>query len=157
MSELNPKTMSELYEKDFVLWLETTAQLLKAQDFQNLDLPNLIEEVESLGREQKRLLTQHLQNVCEHLLKLTYWESERETHGRQWMTEITYARMDMKFILEDSPSLSNYLIDEFIPTYQEARELFLILSDFDPHLIPNEPDFTLAQALDDDWFPWQPN
>jgi len=78
MSEINAETMSKLYDKDFALWIQQTVRSLQIRDFQHLDLINLIEEVEGLGKSDKRGICNFLRRLCEHLLKIQYWESERE-------------------------------------------------------------------------------
>ncbi len=69
--------MSQLYEQDFCLWIENTVNLLKQQKLDNIDWENLIEEVSDLSRREKRRLESLLTRLFEHLLKLKYWESER--------------------------------------------------------------------------------
>ncbi len=145
-----------LYDTDYQLWLDQTVAQLKAHNFSNLDLENLIEEIESLGRSDKRAISSYLMRLCEHFLKLRYWESEREMCFRGWDLEITNFRLKIQAILEDSPSLKNYLSDHFLSAYGNARKLFLKASKLDAQEIPEEPDFTLEQALDEDWLPWQP-
>ncbi|MEB3119856.1 MAG: DUF29 domain-containing protein [Snowella sp.] len=61
-----------LYEQDFALWIEKTVSQLKAGDFAEIDLENLIEEVESLGRQDKRELENRLKTLLEHALKRRY-------------------------------------------------------------------------------------
>jgi hypothetical protein len=61
-----------LYEQDFALWIEKTVGQLKAGDFAEIDLENLIEEVESLGRQEKRELENRLTTLLEHALKRRY-------------------------------------------------------------------------------------
>ncbi|MFZ9738471.1 MAG: DUF29 domain-containing protein, partial [Prochlorotrichaceae cyanobacterium] len=63
---------TSLYEQDFLLWSEDTAAKLRARDFENLDLENLIEEVESLGRSDRKELLSRLVVIFEHLLKRLY-------------------------------------------------------------------------------------
>lgn len=145
-----------LYDTDYQLWLDRTVAQLKAQDFSNLDLENLIEEIESLGKSDKRAIASYLMRLCEHLLKLKYWESEREICFREWNLEVANFRLQIQAILEDSPSLNNYLNEKFISIYSNARKLFLKASKLDSREIPQEPDFTLEQALDEDWLSWQP-
>ncbi|NEQ98692.1 MAG: DUF29 domain-containing protein [Cyanothece sp. SIO2G6] len=154
-AEVQPKSMS-LYDTDFQCWLNQTVQQLRAQDFNNLDLENLIEEIESLGRSDKRAISSYLMRLCEHFLKLQYWESERERCFRGWRLEIVNFRIQIQSILKDSPSLENHLQENFLLAYKNGRKLFLNASDLDAHLIPLEPVFTLEQALDEDWLPWRP-
>jgi hypothetical protein len=89
--------------------------------------------------------------LCEHLLKVKYWESEQPTCLRGWKLEIRNFRLQIQAILKDSPSLSNYLRENFVEEYQNGRKLFLESSELDPAPIPDTPEFTLEQALDEDW------
>ncbi len=155
-SEIEPK-QSSLYDRDFQEWLDQTVVQLRTRDFQSLDLENLIEEIESLGKSDKRSLSSYLMRLCKHFLKLRYWESERARCFRGWRLEIANFRLQIQAILKDSPSLKNYLQGNFSLAYRNGRKLFLNASDLDAHLIPVEPDFTLEQALDEDWLPWQPD
>lgn len=153
-----------LYDIDYQRWLAQTVAQLKARDFGNLDVENLIEEIESLGKSDRRSLASYLMRLCEHLLKLQYWESERETCFRGWALEIRNFRLQIQRIINDSPSLKNYLQDIFMAEYQNGRKLFLDGSGtgsgddsgFAPAQIPQAPAFSLEQALDEDWLPWCP-
>ncbi|MBD2325702.1 DUF29 domain-containing protein [Alkalinema sp. FACHB-956] len=154
-SEVKVKQPS-LYDTDYQLWLDQTVAQLKVKDFSQIDLENLIEEIESLGRSDKRAISSYLMRLCEHFLKLRYWESERERCFRGWKLEVANFRLQMQAILKDSPSLKNHLRDNFLLEYRNARKLFLNASELEARLIPEEPEFTLEQVLDEDWLPWQP-
>ena len=145
-----------LYDADYQCWLDRTVSQLQQQDFSNLDLDHLIEEIESLGRSDKRSISSYLMRLCEHFLKLQYWESERENCFRGWKLEVANFRLQIQAILKDSPSLKNYLSENFVPEYRNGRKLFLNASELDARLIPLNPEFTLEQALDEDWLPWKP-
>jgi hypothetical protein len=71
--EPQPKT---LYDTDYNLWVQQTVKLLQEGNFNQIDLENLIEEVMSLGRSEKRTIESLLTRLFEHLLQLKYWESE---------------------------------------------------------------------------------
>ncbi len=154
-SELKMK-LSSLYETDYQLWLDQTVAQLQSHDFGNIDLENLIEEIESLGRSDKRAISSYLMRLCEHLLKIKYWEAERKTCFRGWKLEVVNFRLQIQAILKDSPSLKNYLNDNFAIAYQNGRKLFLTASELNAELIPEAPEFTLKQTLDEEWLPWQP-
>ena len=154
-SEIKMKLIS-LYETDYQIWLEQTLAQLRTRDFGNLDLKNLIEEIESLGKSDKRAIASYLMRLCEHLLKIKYWESEREACLQGWKLEVRNFRLQIRAILKDSPSLKTHLRENFLAEYQNGRKLFLDDSELDGTLIPEEPSFTIEQALDEDWLPWQP-
>lgn len=68
--------------------------------------------------------------------------------------EIANFRLQIQAILNDSPSLRTYLSNNFVSEYKNARKLFLKANHLNANRVPQEPDFTLEQALDDDWLPW---
>lgn len=154
-SEINVKSAS-LYDTDYQLWLAQTVTQLRSNDFGHIDLENLIEELESLGKSDQRAISSYLMRLCEHLLKIRYWQSEREACFRGWDLEVANFRLQIQAILKDSPSLKNYLDESFQTEYKNARKLFLKASQLKADLIPEAPDFTLEQALNEDWLPWQP-
>ena len=71
-----------LYDQDFYLWLQTTSTLLEANKFDELDIKNLIEEINSMGRSEKKELKSRFITLIEHLLKLEYWQLEKENNAR---------------------------------------------------------------------------
>ena len=101
---INGKALS-LYEQDILLWVEDTVAKLKVQDFENLDLENLIEEVESLGISQRLQLLNRLTVLLEHLLKRLYVKLPQDYNG--WERTIRTQRRYLENLLEDSPSLKS--------------------------------------------------
>jgi hypothetical protein len=145
-----------LYEADRQRWLAHTVAQLQAQNFAHLDWENLIEELESLGRSEKQAIASYLMRLCEHLLKVAYWETERERCFRGWDVEITHFRLQIQERLRDSPSLKTWLAESFPRQYRNGRKLFLKASQLPASQVAETPVFTLEQALDEDWLPWQP-
>ena len=144
---------NNLYEKDYYLWLEKTIYLLENNRFSDLDLENLIDEISSMGKSEKRSLESYLTRLLEHLLKLVYWQSELEYNQRGWKNEIRNFRLRIQQIIEDSPSLKPYVSEIFSSCYQNARKLFLDLSGMAENLVGLAPICTIEQALNEDWFP----
>ncbi|MCT7977402.1 DUF29 domain-containing protein [Laspinema olomoucense] len=147
------KSKLPLYDTDYQLWLEQTIAQLQTHDFSHIDLENLIEEITSLGKRDKRAICSYLMRLCEHLLKVKYWQQERETCIRGWTLEIRNFRLQIQLILKDSPSLKNYLQENFIQEYQNGRKLFFDATGLNSDLIPEDPCFRLEQVLDEDWLP----
>ncbi|MEM6838706.1 MAG: DUF29 domain-containing protein [Cyanobacteria bacterium P01_C01_bin.120] len=112
--------LTSLYDADYQRWLSETVVQLRSHNFACLDLENLIEEIESFGKREKRALASYLMRLCEHLLKLKYWEAERESCYRGWKVEIRNFRLQIARILEDSPSLKTYLTEIFDREYRDA-------------------------------------
>jgi hypothetical protein len=154
---MNPKSTANptlsLYDVDYQIWLNKTLAQLQSHDFENIDLENLIEELRSLGKSDKNAISSYLLRLCEHLLKVKYWETEREQCIRGWNLEILDFRIQIQERLEDSPSLKFFLQDNFTKQYKNARKLFLQASGLDKAIVPEDPCFTLEQALEEDWNP----
>lgn len=126
------KKLDELYKKDFNLWTEQMAIAIRNQNLNEMDWDNLLEEIEDMGASQKRALRSYYYRLVEHILKLRDWHKEKERNVIKWRIEVTNFRRAINDILEDSPSLKNYLEDnhlnwfnKVIDNYQK-NELFLI-------------------------------
>ena len=111
-------TPNTLYEQDFYLWTQTTAQKLKENKLHEIDIPNLIEEIESMGRSEKRELKSRLIILLMHLLK---WQYQPEKRSESWRSTITEQRISIEVLLEDSPSLKPLVAEIFNDCYQKAR------------------------------------
>ncbi|GCL37727.1 DUF29 domain-containing protein [Sphaerospermopsis sp. FACHB-1094] len=142
-----------LYEQDFYLWLQTTANLLESNKFDELDIKNLIEEINSMGRSEKKELKSRLITLIEHLLKLEYWQLEKENNARGWRNTVAEQRLQIELTLEDSPSLRNMLDDIFEECYQKARQYILKRYQLSPNLFPENPPFSVIDVLNPDYLP----
>ncbi|WP_434683596.1 DUF29 domain-containing protein [Pseudanabaena minima] len=96
-------TRKSLYESDYLLWTQETIAKLKARDFANVDLDNLIEEIESLGKSERKEIKSRLTVLLEHLLKRMYVDMPDCFSG--WENTISTQRNDIELTLMDSPSL----------------------------------------------------
>lgn len=113
-------TQTKLYDRDFVAWCDDTAAHLRARRFHELDLASLIEEIESLGRSDRREIKNRLDVLLNHLLKRLYVASMEDYRG--WELTIREQRKRLRRLLEDSPSLRADLIESFEPIWQVALE-----------------------------------
>ncbi|MDB9438747.1 DUF29 domain-containing protein [Dolichospermum lemmermannii CS-548] len=107
-----------LYERDFLLWTTDIVNKLKSKDFDHLDLENLIEEIETLGRSEKKELKSRLLVLLEHLLKRLYVNSPDNYRG--WEITINEQRRQLELELEDSPSLKNIWDESFNTAWRLA-------------------------------------
>lgn len=117
---MQTETKLSLYEQDFALWIEDVAAKLKTRDFDNLDLENLIEEIESLGKSDRRELKNRLTVLLAHILKRMYVNIPENFNG--WELTILEQRRQIKSLLQDSPSLKPYLAQIFSGVYEDALE-----------------------------------
>ncbi|MEG3438168.1 DUF29 domain-containing protein [Pannus brasiliensis CCIBt3594] len=142
-----------LYEQDYALWLKTTVEQLRSGRLAELDIENLIEELEGMSRSDKRSLESLLIRLLEHLLKLAYWESERERNGNHWSAEITNFRYQISKLLADSPSLKPYLEQIFEEAHAVARRSVSRSMKVNIDTLPENPIAPIEQILDDNWLP----
>jgi len=147
-------SMKALYDQDFVLWASKTAELLKLKKFDEVDWENLIEEVECMGKSDRRAVESLLTQLIEHLFKLAYHRSERERERNvcHWVGEIASFRTQLGEWLETT-TLSNHARDYFQKAYSNARKTLIQAKTVTGDAIPVEPPFSLEQVLDGEWFP----
>ena len=104
--------LKTLYEIDDHKWLEETVKLLKEKRFNELDLENLIEELEALGRRDKAATESLLEQVIRHLLLLPYWQEESDYNSHHWKAEIISFRNQIERIL--TTNFKNSLEDNLL-------------------------------------------
>jgi hypothetical protein len=146
----NLSSLPSLYDSDFAIWIETTVELLKEQQFEQIDLGNLIEEIESMGKSERSAIRNNLIVVLLHLLKWRY-QSEKRTNS--WKSSIFEHRLRLEDDFTDSPSLRRYYLEVFAKSYQNARKLAAIETGLDLRAFPVESPFTPEQALDPEFLP----
>ncbi|NEP02748.1 MAG: DUF29 domain-containing protein [Symploca sp. SIO2E9] len=139
-----------LYETDYLRWLETTVQKLRAQDYGNVDWQNLIEEIEDLGKSERRRLESNLAVILLHLLK---WEFQPEQRKGGWEASIIEHRQRLRRALKDSPSLQPYLESIFAEIYAEARKRARAETGLPLDTFPIQCPYKTTEVLDDDFLP----
>jgi hypothetical protein len=141
------KNKSSLYESDYNLWQEKEIAALKNRDIDRLDWENLIIEIAEVGKSQKRALKNYTQRLIEHLLKIKYWYSERERNRDHWSIEVSNFRDNVIDILEDSPSLNNYLTENYDEWYDKSvQRVSRVFS------VPDNRKIALSELLSEDYF-----
>ena len=144
MSQASIATPKSLYDRDFYLWIQATAQQLKEGKFDEVDLTNLIEEIESMGRSEKRELKSRLIVLLMHLLK---WQYQPEKRSESWRSTISEQRICLEGLLEDSPSLKPLISEVFDDCYQKARLKAADETGIKLNFFPKESPFTLEETL----------
>ncbi|WNN90496.1 DUF29 domain-containing protein [Gloeocapsopsis dulcis] len=140
------ETIQPLYEQDFYLWLEDTATKLKTRDFDAIDIDNLIEEIEALGRSEKREFKNRLNVLLMHILKRVYVDSIYDNAG--WERTIREQRRQIRELLNQSPSLEKYFIKVFSQVWQDA--LSDVKQDYPKNQFPDEWQFAIEIQCDFD-------
>ena len=139
--------LSQLHDRDFNLWIEKTKEAIQNRDFENMDWDNLLDEIDDMGKSEKRSLDSYMQRLIEHIFKLKYWDSEVERCRRGWQQEVVNFRNRIKRILKKNPSLNNYLKFEYSDIYQDA--IATMVFDFE---IPEDDFVEIEQIMQDNYF-----
>jgi hypothetical protein len=138
------------YDRDFNLWLEQTVNLLKIGRFDELDLDNLVNELESMSRRDKREIQSRLKILLMHLLK---WQYQPEQRSLSWRSSIQNNRTEIRLIIEDSPSLKDYPLAVLDRAYIPARRDAAAETELSLELFPVICPFAISEILDEDFFP----
>ncbi len=142
--------MTSLYERDYYAWSNEQVALLRAGKLAEADIGNIIEEIESMGRSERRELVNRLVVLLLHLLK---WRYQPAFRGQSWRLSIKEQRIRLTAHLADNPSLKSRLDDAMLEAYRLAaieaeRETGLSESHF-PAVCP----FSFDQIMDDAFWP----
>jgi hypothetical protein len=149
MNKIDLKHLAS-YEEDFALWSAEQAALLRAGKLDRLDIENVAEEVESLGKGQKHEIQSRLTVILTHLLK---WQFQPDASSRSWISSIAMARIEIARVLEDSPSLAQYPLSVLERSYRNARKVALLETKLPPETLPMGCPYSVEQVLDDDFWP----
>lgn len=134
------------YDQDFYKWTKTQAGFLKKGEFEKLDLDNLKEEIEALGRGDKRALLSHCIVLLTHLLKLKY-QTEKQMNSNFWKSSVLNSTREIKILIKDSPSLKNEIIKIFPEAYEDARQSAAIETQLDIKIFPEKCPWDLFEIL----------
>ncbi|MEA2774389.1 MAG: hypothetical protein QOD93_7351 [Acetobacteraceae bacterium] len=139
-----------LYDHDFYAWANEQAALLRDGRFSEADMAHIAEEIESLGKTEKRELVNRLTVLLLHLLK---WQFQPALRGQSWRATIRVQRRDLEDHLDDNPSLKAILFQAIGRAYGRAviaaeAETGLLESNF-----PNQCPWSFDQLMDPDFWP----
>lgn len=151
-TQLSKAQMQKIYEEDFYLWLQITAEQMRLQNLDSLDWKHLIEEIVALGNEQRRKVKSFLKQLLIHLLLYQYWQSERNYCGKGWEIEIDNFRDELEFLLE-SKTLYNYFLEEIENVYVKARRQAIKKTQLAPDTFPQQCPFSPEQILNSEYLP----
>lgn len=145
-------TAKNLYETDYMLWLETTLEQVKQRQAEQLDWDNLAEEIEGLGIELRHKVDSYLRQLLIHLLLYQYWTSERTFCGEGWRDEIDNFRDELDTLFE-SKTLYNFFLTRIDLIYSKARKRVIKKTQLSPDCFPEQCPFSVAELLDSDFYP----
>lgn len=143
-------TKQTTYDADFYLWTRQQAALLRQGRLQAVDAAHLAEEIESMGKSDRRALGSHLRSILLHLLK---WRHQPDRRGASWESSIRNGRDEVEEILADSPSLNAQLVDSLETEYRRARRIAASETGLPMNTFSDQCPFTVEQVLDAEYWP----
>lgn len=144
LSQLTP------YETDYAQWCAEQGALLRAGKFEQIDRDNLAEEIESLGRSDRREIESRLKVLLVHLLK---WRYQPESQGGSWRATIREQRVRIVKLIKESPSLRGHPADALSEEYSYAVPDAVEETGLPEEIFPASCPFTIEQVLDTTWLP----
>lgn len=150
MDDHPTRSDTSLYDQDFYAWTQEQAALLKEGRLSAADVPNILEEIETLGRKELSELRARLRMLCAHMIEEMY-QSKRSS--RSWKTTILNQRIAIADHMSDNPSLKPKLAAAFAKAYADARELASSETELPLSIFPEDPPFSCDDALSRSWMP----
>jgi hypothetical protein len=143
-------TTPTLYDQDFYAWANTQAALLRAGNLDAADIENIAEEIESMGRSEKRELVNRLTVLLLHLLK---WQYQPVRRGASWRASIRIQRRDLAEHLIDNPSLKSKLPEAIIRSYGNAVIEASAETGHSEDTFPSSCPWSFGQIIDAEFWP----
>ena len=135
---------NSLYDRDFYAWANEQAALLRAGKLMEADIQNIAEEIESMGRSEKRELVSRLTVLLLHLLK---WQFQPGLRGTSWRLSIENTRYQLEEHLEDNPSLRSQLDQVMRNAYRRAQNDAVSETGLARNTFPDDCPYTFDQAI----------
>ncbi len=132
------------YDRDFHAWLFQTVDLLRQGRLAEIDAAHVAEELEDMGKRERRALESHIRNVTLHLLK---WRSQSDKRMPSWRKSIRNGRLEIQALLNDSPSLTRQTAQMLAHTYPAARADAVDETGLSEEAFPTQCPFTVEQVL----------
>jgi hypothetical protein len=151
MSDIKtPAKPAPAYEGDFHAWTNDQAARLRAQKPKGIDWENLAEEVESLGRSERREIRSRMLVLLRHLLK---WQFQPAKRSNSWRASIAGARKELARDLAENPSLKRYPAQVLADQYELARLEAAGETGLAEETFPRTCPYAVARILDPDFYP----
>lgn len=151
-SELGKRSpaLSVGYDTDFYAWTQQQAQLLRSGAWELLDIPNLVEEIESLGKQQRQELVNRLGVLLGHLLK---WEFQPDRRSKSWFATIREQRRRVAKLLNQNPSLKPFYPEAVQEAFADGIDLVVRETPLNYADLPDTCPYVPEQILDPEFLP----
>jgi len=157
-----PRTRGDLHDTDLSIWSAEQARLLSQRRFEDLDIANLIDELETMGASERNEVSNRLATILEHLLKLRYGLQRNPERG--WFETVQTQRDDLESVLRISPSLRSRIPELVNSAYAAAfKRAMRSFERYEPGMaayyrdvLPDSCPFTIEQILNENHLPEGP-
>jgi hypothetical protein len=149
MNKIDLKHLAS-YEEDFALWAAEQGALLRAGKLDRVDIENVAEEIESLGRSFEHEIDSRMNVLLAHLLK---WEFQPGQRSNSWRATIFEQRTRIGRLLKESPSLRQYPATVIPDEYPLARLHASGETGLNESAFPSTCRYSIGQILDEKFFP----
>jgi Domain of unknown function DUF29 len=139
-----------LYEIDFYAWTQQQAAFIRDGRWEEIDRSNLVEEIESLGKQQRQELRNRLGVLLGHLLK---WQFQPSARNRSWLSTLRLQRLEIIDLLDDNPSLKPYLEEAIDRAYLRGLAIAIDETNLPDQAFPATCEYTLTEILDRQFYP----
>ncbi len=143
-------SLSRLYDLDYLRWIEKNLEYLRQKQYDKVDWENLLEEIEDMGKNEKRALESNLIVLLLHLLK---WQYRPEKRKGSWESSILEHRRRVRKSLQESPGLQPYIVAIFDGCYLEAVKQARAETGLPRDTFPVRCPYELATILEDEFLP----
>jgi hypothetical protein len=147
MPRLTKGRSPTLHEDDFFAWTKQVAEALRSDSVDRDDMESIAEEIEDMGKRDRRELVSQTRVLLTHLIK---WEIQPERRSNSWRSTILKQRIQIRQLIEDSPSLQREAIDRMARIWLEAQILASEETGLSHVIEPEAPDFN-AVISDNFW------
>ena len=138
------------YDRDFYAWINQNVSLLREGRLSEIDAEHIAEELESMGKRDRRQLRSRLQVLLMHLLK---WQYQPEKQSQSWLRTIEHQRDEIEALLLDSPSLRRELPEALAIIYPKALRDACQETGLPKTAFPSSSPFTIEEILDQGFLP----
>ena len=139
-----------LYDRDFHAWANEQAALLRAGRLSEVDIEHVAEEIESMGKTEKRELANRITVLLSHLLK---WQYQPGRRGASWEVTITNQRLDIATHLQDNPSPKSRLPESIADAYRKARGEAYAETGLPKETFPAACPWSFERMMDENFWP----
>jgi Domain of unknown function DUF29 len=144
---------SALYHRDYYGWIQHNLRAIRERRFKDIDWVNVAEELEDMGKSERRALRSQLARLLGHLLKWSYQPEARRLSEHSWRATIEHARVTVRELVEENPSLKPVLHELLPPAYRDALAQAVEESNLPKKTFPATCPWSLEEVQDDSFWP----